>query len=210
MFYRILRIFLIPFVKILFFIKVTGQENEPKTNYITCANHSSFADPAFIAYALKRTQRFVARSTLIRFRFFSWLFNHVRVITINRGKSDIQAIKTIVSAIKDDDSVCIFPQGTRVRGVMPRTEQAEAGLGLIVSMTEMPVLPVSIITKRLYPGFFRRTEVVIGKPIKAEEYLNCKDNPRKKDISEYCFSFVCKPFEGRIFNIKSDGVKFEK
>lgn len=210
MFYKFFKIILIPLVKIFFGIKVSGRENEPQTNYIVCANHSSFIDPALLAYALKGSQRFVARSSLIRFRFFNWLFHNVRAITINRGKNDINAIRKIVSAVKEGDCVCIFPQGTRMKGIIPKPEQAEAGLGLITSMTEVPVLPVSIITKRLYPGFFRRTEIIIGKPIMPQEYLSCCENARKKDISAYCFSFVCKPFEGRIFKENSLNKKGEE
>ena len=194
MFYRFIRAILIPFVKVLFLVRIVGRENEPDSPYIVCANHSSFSDPVFIALPLKRTQRFVARSTLIRFRFFNWLFKKVRVITIKRGKSDVHAVRSIISVIKQGDCVAIFPQGTRKKGILPEPEQAEAGLGLIASMTKVPVLPVSIITKRLRPGLFRRTKIIIGKPIMPQEYLNCCEDPRKKDIAEYCFSFVCNQF----------------
>jgi 1-acyl-sn-glycerol-3-phosphate acyltransferase len=194
MFYRFIRAILIPFVKVLFLVRIVGRENEPDSPYIVCANHSSFSDPVFIALPLKRTQRFVARSTLIRFRFFNWLFKKVRVITIKRGKSDVHAVRSIISVIKQGDCVAIFPQGTRKKGILPEPEQAEAGLGLIASMTKVPVLPVSIITKRLRPGLFRRTKIIIGKPIMPQEYLSCCEEPRKKDIAEYCFSFVCNQF----------------
>ena len=185
MFYRIIRIILIPFVKVLYRTKVEGRENEPDAPYIVCANHFSFADPAFIALPLKQTQRFVARSSLVKYRFFNWLFRNVKVITINRGKSDITAVRLIVSTVKEGSCVAIFPQGTRVKGVRPVPKQAEAGLGLIASMTEVPVLPVSIITKGYRPRIFKKVRIVIGKPIMPEEYLNFCDNPRKKDIAEY-------------------------
>lgn len=194
MLYRFLKKLFTPFLKFIYLIKIVGRENEPDAPYIVCANHSSFVDPVLVGLSLKNTQRFVARSTLIRFRFFNWLFRKVRVITIKRGKSDIAAIRAIIKAIKKGDCISIFPQGTRIKGTLPKPEQAEAGLGLIASSTEVPILPVSIITKRLRPGIFRKTLVVIGKPIKATEYLFCCDDPKKKDISEYCFKSVCKPF----------------
>lgn len=196
MFYKILKIILIPLLKVFFRIKVSGKENEPECNYITCANHSTFIDPLFLAYALKQQQRFVARSTLIRFKFYRWLFRKVRVITINRGNADITAIRTITASINEGDCVGIFPQGTRMKGVVPQPNQAQAGIGLMATMTNVPVLPVSIVTKRLCPGIFRKTKIVIGKAIPASEYLSCCENPRKKEIAEYCFSKVCIPFEG--------------
>lgn len=196
MFYTILRMFLIPLMKVFFRIELIGKENEPDCNYITCANHSSYLDPLFLAYALKRQQRFVARSTLTRFKFFNWLFRHVRVITINRGNADITAIRTITAAINEGDCVGIFPQGTRMKGIVPKAEQAQAGIGLMASMTNVPVLPFSIVTKRLRPGFLRKTTLVIGEAIPQSEYLSCCENPRKKEIAEYCFSKACVPFEG--------------
>lgn len=177
------------------FLRVKGRENEPKGPYIVCANHSSFLDPVCIAVALKQTQRFIARSSLIRFKFFKWLFKGAKVITINRGNSDLSAIKLTIRAIENGDNVAIFPQGTRIRGIAPSLDQVEAGLGLLAAKTKVPVLPVSIVTKRLYPGFLRPCKVVIGKPIYAEEYMNINPDPRAKEIAQYCFSYVIPPFE---------------
>lgn len=194
MLYWFIKFTLMPILRLIYLISVEGKENEPETAYIACANHSSFVDPLLLAVALKRQQRFVARSTLIRFKFFEWIFNKGGVITIKRGKSDVAAVRAIIKSIKEGDCVGIFPQGTRKKGLIPVPKQAEAGLGLIAASTEVPVLPVSIVTKRLKPGIFRRTRIIIGKPIFASEYMNFIENPRKKEIAEYCFSFVCKPF----------------
>ena len=195
MFYDTIKKLLGPLLIVLYRIQVTGQENEPDAPYITIANHSSFIDPAILACCLKNTQRFVARSTLSRFKIMNWLFNKARVITIKRGKSDVTAVRSIISVIKSGDCVGIFPQGTRMRRVLPEPSQVEAGLGLLASATEVPVLPVSIITKRLMPGIFHRTKVVIGKPIPASEYLNYCESPTKKQIAEYCFTPVCNAFQ---------------
>jgi 1-acyl-sn-glycerol-3-phosphate acyltransferase len=195
MFYNTAKKLLGPLLKALYRIRVTGQENEPDAPYITIANHSSFIDPAILACCLKNTQRFVARSTLSRFKVMNWLFNKARVITIKRGKSDVTAIRSIIGIIKNGDCVGIFPQGTRMRRVLPEPSQVEAGLGLLASATEVPVLPVSIVTKRLMPGIFHKTNVVIGKPIPASEYMNFCENPTKKQITEYCFTPVCDVFK---------------
>lgn len=195
MFYNTAKKLLAPLVRALYRIEVTGKENEPDGPYIVCTNHSSFIDPAFIACCLKNPIRFVARSTLARFKFMSWLFNKAKVITIQRGKSDVSAVRAIIAAVKNGDCVGIFPQGTRMRRVLPEPSQAEGGLGLIAASTQVPVLPVSIITKRLMPGVFRRTKIVIGKPISASEYLHFCENPTKKQIAEYCFALVCGEFK---------------
>jgi len=194
MFYDTVRKLITPIVKALYRIEVTGLENEPDETYIVCANHSSFIDPALIACTLKKPVRFVARSTLARFKFMNWLFSKANVITIQRGKGDVSAVRAIIAAVKNGDCVGIFPQGTRKRRILPEPEQAEGGLGLIAASTQVPVLPVSIVTKLLMPGIFRKTKLVVGKPIPASEYLHFCENPTKKQIAEYCFAPVCNEF----------------
>ncbi|MEG1743454.1 MAG: hypothetical protein RR246_04730, partial [Clostridia bacterium] len=75
----------------------------------------------------------------------------------------------------------------------PLPEQAEGGLGLIASLTHMPILPVSIVTKKRKLMMFHKTKFIIGKPIASDEYMNY-GGIKRKDISEYLFSKVCEPF----------------
>lgn len=192
-FYRFGRALVKPFTFFFHRVTVIGAENEPDTPYILCANHSSYSDPLIAGCAVRSTIRFVARSSLSRFAFFKFLFKHVRVITVNRDGTDRASLRAIVSAAQNGECIGIFPQGTRMRRVEPKPEQAMAGLGLIASLTKIPVLPVSIITKRRMPGFFRKTYALIGKPIMPEEYLPA-DIGKKKDLSEYLFARVCEPF----------------
>ncbi len=200
-FYKVVVSFLKPLVKLFYRVTVIGKENEPDGNYMLCANHSSFVDPALTACFVKRQIRFIARKSLTQSGFLSWLFRNVGVITVDRDKVDLASLRTVISACRNGDSIAIFPQGTRVRRTAPKSEQAMSGAGLIAAQCKIPVLPVSIVTKRLMPGIFRKTYVIIGKPIMPEEYLG--DGERtKKEISEYIFEKVCTPFETEFSKLK--------
>ena len=200
-FYKVAKSISKPFVKLLFRVTVIGKENEPEGNYLLCANHSSFADPLLTACFLKNKIRFISRKSLTDNSFLSWIFRNVCVITVDRDKPDLASLRTVISACKNGDCIGIFPQGTRVRRTVPESEQAMSGAGLIAAQCKIPVLPVSVVTKRLMPGIFRKTYVIIGKPIMPEEYLG--DGERtKKEISEYMFEKVCVPFETDFSQIK--------
>ena len=169
--------FLRPIVRLFFRVTVIGAENEPDAPYLMCANHSSYIDPVLCACFLKNQIHFIARSSLVRFRFFAWLFRHAKAVPIDRENIDISALRTVIGICR----------------VEPMPEQAMSGSGLIVSQGRVAVLPVSIVTKRRMPGFFRKTYLVIGKPLSYEECVG-NGSRTKKEIAEYIFSKVCEPF----------------
>ena len=192
-FYSNATAFLRPLLKLFFRVTVIGSENEPEMPYVLCTNHSSFIDPIICCCFTKQPIRFIARSSLARYKPINWLFKKAKVIPLNRDYTDITAMRTVIAACKNGDCVGIFPQGTRVRRLEPSPEQAMPGISLIASQTKATILPVSIITKRRMPGFFRKTYLVINKPIEPDEYLG-NGSLSKKEISRYIFSKVCEPF----------------
>ncbi len=201
-FYAVAVNLLRPLIKVFFRTTVIGRENEPDETYIMCANHSSFIDPVLCACNLKCQLRLVARGSLARFKIFDWIFKKVNVIKIDREHIDLSSMRTIISACKAGDCIGIFPQGTRMRRSEPKPEQAMSGAALIASQCKVKVLPISIVTKRRMPGFFRKTYIIIGKPITPEEYIG--DGSRsKKEISEFIFKKVCEPFSVPFEDLKN-------
>lgn len=191
-----------PLTKLFFRVTLIGGENEPDEPYIMCANHSSYIDPVLCACNLKRTLRLVARGSLARFKIFNWLFKKLDVIKIDREHIELSSMRTIISACRSGECIGIFPQGTRMRRVEPKPEQAMSGVALIASQCKAKILPVSIVTKRRMPGFFRKTYLIVGKPITYEEYIG--DGSRsKKEIAEFLFGKVCEPFSVPFEDLKA-------
>jgi 1-acyl-sn-glycerol-3-phosphate acyltransferase len=186
------------YAKFAYRVKFHGRENEPKEGaYIAFSNHTSFSDPLFTASALKRPLYFLAKSDLQRFRFLKWLFNKCNVVPINRGESDIAALRKTCDIIKGGNCPALYPEGTRIPQAAPKAEDAQAGIGLMATRTKATLLPVTICygKKRNKPIFFRKVHVYIGKPIPYEEYSTINEHPNSHEIAVYAFSKLCEDFE---------------
>jgi len=127
--------------------KVEGLENIPKTGALLIAgNHLSNADPPAVgAFAgLVRDSRFVAKKELFAIPVIGWFFRHCHYIPVDRARQigDFGALKEVVSALENNESVVMFPEGTRSKTGKP--QKPKSGIGFLVYKTGAPVLPVKI------------------------------------------------------------------
>ena len=79
------------------------------------------------------------------------------VIWVRRGKSDVGAVKTSLKALKGQEKLLIFPEGTRHEEI----GEGKTGAAMMAIRTGVPILPVYISPERRH---FHRTRVYIGKP----------------------------------------------
>ena len=194
--YRFFKLILgLPF-RLIYRIKIIGASNEPDGPFIVSANHMSYADPFIEGVCLKTQITYIAKSSLERFRIIKWFFSTVGVIPIKREESDVAAIRKSVAALKDGKVIGIYPQGTRIPLMPPHKEDAMGGLGLLVSLAKCPVLPMAIVTRAHRPRPFRKTLVVIGKPLSYETVTEENGVHRsKQEMAEFCFSETVRLYE---------------
>lgn len=194
--YRFFKLILgLPF-RLIYRIKIIGADNEPDGPFIVSANHMSYADPFIEGVCLKTQITYIAKSSLERFRIIKWFFSTVGVIPIKREESDVAAIRKSVAALKDGKVIGIYPQGTRIPLKPPHKEDAMGGLGLLVSLAKCPVLPMAIVTRAHRPRPFRKTLVVIGKPLSYETVTEENGVHRsKQEMAEFCFSETVRLYE---------------
>lgn len=194
--YRFFKLILgLPF-RLIYRIKIIGAANELDGPFIVSANHMSYADPFIEGVCLKTQITYIAKSSLERFRIIKWFFSTVGVIPIKREESDVAAIRKSVAALKDGKVIGIYPQGTRIPLKPPHKEDAMGGLGLLVSLAKCPVLPMAIVTKAHRPRPFRKTLVVIGKPLSYETVTEENGVHRsKQEMAEFCFSETVRLYE---------------
>lgn len=187
------------YARIFYRVSFIGTENEPtEGSYIAFSNHTSYTDPVFTACGLKRRVSFMAKASLKKNPFLRWVFKSCGVFTVNRGESDMQAMRVAVDVIRQGKNLAIYPQGTRQPGVDPSPSLAQPGIGLIAKKTEPLLLPITICygnTKKQKPTIFHKVKVYIGKPIPPSEYLSISESPNSREISEYCFSKISETFE---------------
>ena len=136
-------------IRTLFRIKVIGLENEPKEgSLLVCGNHISMWDPVMIAASMKKRQvRYMAKAELFKIPVVSFLIKTLGAFPVQRGSGDIRAIKTTIHHLQSGDCVGIFPQGSRHKGVDPRTTEVKSGTGMVAFHGKCDVLPVARVSK---------------------------------------------------------------
>lgn len=146
------------------FLKVDGRENIPETGCLICGNHSALSDPIWVAFAMgmKRPLRIMAKKELMDVPVLGKLLAAIGVFAVDRGHSDIAAVKTALGYLKSGEYLLVFPEGHRMKH---GREQAKSGCAMFATRTDSLVLPVYVQTKK-QP--FRRLHLVIGAPYRME------------------------------------------
>lgn len=169
MFYSFARAVLIPIFLFFYNYRVIGRENVPKEGaYIACANHLSAIDPIFVGISLPHRMYFMAKSELFKIKLLGILLHGLGAYPIKRGEADIKSIKTSLRLLNNGKVLGLFPEGTRYKA---SEASVEPGIAMLAIKSKVPVLPVAIVSSY---KFFKRTRVIIGKPIELTEYHDKK------------------------------------
>lgn len=143
--YLVVRVFFEPFFLIYFRLSRQGRRNARiKGGTIVAANHRSFLDPFVIGACLpwSKPMNYVAKVELFEKRWQGFVLSRIGAFPIRRGESDEDAIRTAELVIERGGTICIFPEGTRIRrGSLGRPKR---GVGRLAMRTGAPVLPVAV------------------------------------------------------------------
>jgi glycerol-3-phosphate dehydrogenase (NAD(P)+) len=143
--YLLARVFMTPFFLVYFRLGRTGREHgRVSGGLIVAANHRSFLDPFAIGAALpwRRPMNYVAKIELFERRWQGWLLSRLGAFPIRRGESDEMSMETARLAVERGGTVCIFPEGTRIRRGTLATPKR--GVGRLALQTGVPVLPTAV------------------------------------------------------------------
>ncbi len=131
------------FLFFVFRIKVTGEENIPKTGgVIIASNHRSNWDPVILGAVTKRGLRSMAKAELFKYKIGAWFFKMLGAFPVERGKGDIGAIKNSLKVLASGEALLIFPEGTRTTD--EKSKGAKTGAIMIASHASVPIVPVYI------------------------------------------------------------------
>ncbi len=163
--YGLMRVLLRPFYAVFFPVQLDGLENIPREGgFILCANHCSNHDPFFLAAHIEdRYLHYMAKSSLFRWKITANFFSALGAFSVDRGNSDLAAIRTAMKILKEGHGLAIFPQGTRVKDNHPAPMLE--GVSMIAMRANAPVIPA-------YIGgpfrLFRKTQLSFGPPVSFE------------------------------------------
>lgn len=177
------------FVRVVFAIfyrvEIIGKENVPDTGpLILCANHNGELDMFFIGYKLKRLVRYMAKEELFRNPILGGLIKWMGAFPVKRGKADVEAIKTSLRLLENNEVFGIFPEGTRMKKKDVNSVRVKPGVALIAQKSGAPIIPVAVSGK--YKPF-SKIKVVFGEPFsldldKDKKYTNSELSDIAKEI----------------------------
>ncbi|MFW6422210.1 MAG: lysophospholipid acyltransferase family protein, partial [Candidatus Bipolaricaulota bacterium] len=127
--------------KIFFRLNVQGKENLPRSKQLLIvARHDSYWDPPLIGVAVGPgyTVHFIARKSLLNNPLLA-LPVKIFTTTISRdnfGKADLRKMLT---ALKEEETICILPEGTT-----RETRRPKRGAVKLAERTGKAFLPVNI------------------------------------------------------------------
>jgi glycerol-3-phosphate dehydrogenase (NAD(P)+) len=153
--YLLARSILQPIFLVYFRLSRNGREHaRVRGGLIVAANHRSFLDPFVVAVCLpwRRPMNFVAKVELFEKRWQAWLLSRLGAFPIRRGESDEEAMRTARLVVERGGTICIFPEGTRIRNGSLGTPKR--GVGRLALQTGAPVLPTAVFgTERVRRGW---------------------------------------------------------
>ncbi|MEN9992056.1 MAG: hypothetical protein RLZZ224_1758 [Verrucomicrobiota bacterium] len=139
---ELLRVLILPLVRLLYRLKVIGSEHIPeKGGVLLLPNHVTWADAFLVSAACHRPVRFVMYEGFMRARGVGWfarLFNTVP-ISPTRAKD---AIRLVSEALEAGHVVCLFPEGELTR--TGTVQVVKKGFELMARRAGSPVVPLWI------------------------------------------------------------------
>lgn len=156
--------------KLVFRIKVTGQEHFPGTSgFILATNHISYYDPLLVGSWAPREVYFFAKQELFKNRIFGEIIRRTNALPVRRGTVDRQALEMSVDVITRGFGLTIFPEGTRSKkdGFL----DPKPGIGVIATRAKCPIVPGYVHgSNKLSDCFWGRNHMSIsfGEPFTAE------------------------------------------
>ncbi len=210
-FYMFLRAIVAPFVKLFTRLEVIGAENIPSDGgFLLCSNHIAKRDVVILGIACPRPIRFIAKKELFSIPVLSSILRGFGAVSVDRGGSDVGAIKSSVDVIKSGEPLSMFPQGHRYPKVNPAETPIKNGVGIIAYRAKCPVIPVCIKTKGNKYSLFKKVQVIFGEPIKYET-LGLEDGGSAEyaKAAKFVFDQICS-LGGYLANNDSTGVDTEE
>ncbi len=154
-------------LRLLFRVEVKGRENLPKHGALLCPNHASDIDPVLIGLCLPIDYHlhFMAKAELFQNRLLGWFLRALGAFPVNREGTDIQAVKTAMKVIREDENLLIFPEGTTIHGGIGSHDglpaHAHSGIAMIGVRSGAALIPVFVGGEK---KLFRKTAIVFGEP----------------------------------------------
>lgn len=142
-FQRFARVVLMLIARLVLRLEVSGLERVPRTGrLIIMMNHLSWLDPILTTILIPRDIAIMSKIENFQIPVAGLLVKWFGSFPVRRGEADLSAVRQSVAVLEQDRALLMAPEGTRSRS---RTlQQAHAGMALVATRANAPILPVAL------------------------------------------------------------------
>jgi len=149
----------IVWMRVFFFLsgcnlKISGRRNfKGDQNYIVVSNHNSFFDVPVLTPFIPRANKTIAKAELAKIPLFGLIYKRGSILLDRNDKKSRQdSFRKMKNVLAMGMDMCIYPEGTRNKTMMPLKEFHDGAFRLAVE-TETPIIPALIFnTKKILPS----------------------------------------------------------
>ena len=184
--------------------EVRGEENVPKDEAVLyIGNHRSYFDIVITYARCPGLTGYVAKDSMLKIPFLRIWMKRLHCLFLDRTdiKAGLKMVLTGIDQIKNGISMCIFPEGTRVKGeneldMLPFKE----GSLKMAEKSGCAIIPKAIVHSadifEKHIPFIRKTNVVLiyGKPV----YVKDLDKEQRKHLGSYTQDIIRKMLEAEL------------
>jgi 1-acyl-sn-glycerol-3-phosphate acyltransferase len=151
-------------------IRAYGRERVPREGgAVLAVNHFNFIDVPVIGTMCPRRLVFVAKSELFDVPGLSQLIAAHGTLAIRRGESDRDALRRMREAVRENDMLGLFVEGTRQMSGVPG--EAKPGAAMIAISEGVPVVPAAIHGSQTWKlGNRAAVSIAFGEPMRFAEH----------------------------------------
>ncbi len=176
--YRVAKILLTPIIRLLWWVRVEGEENVPDGGAVILApNHVTFLDSLFLPMVVRRRVTFVAKSEYFDSWKTAWFFRAMGQIPMRRqgGSASERALAAARDVLEAGGVLGIYPEGTRSPD--GRLYRGHTGVARLALGCRVPVIPVGLVGTgdvqhpgSNFPHPFKRVTVRFGRPLEVTRF----------------------------------------
>ena len=159
-----------------FWTKIDFEEfPEKNKSYMFCPNHTSMIDIMLLLSITKNPFVFVGKKELGNFHFFGYIYKRTSILVDrNDSQSRVKVFKAAQNCIKNNLSICIFPEGKVPDDESIVLDHFQNGVFRLAIENQIPIVPITFFDckKRFSYTFFS------GRPgelrVKIHDFISTK------------------------------------
>lgn len=166
------------FIKLFYPYKVYGKENLPKGRCVIVCNHYRVIDAVPFLRLTKGKVYFLVKKESFKGKFGSKFLLNYGCIPVDRENIQLKTIMSCIKVLKEEYPLVVFPEGTRNR-TGEELQPIKGGAVVFATRTNSPVIPAMFDHKE---RFWRKSRLIIGKPVDLSEYDGKKLSSEDIDV----------------------------